>query len=143
MTTPFEKLLCAIADGELNENPGPNFLAEIQTILNENKLDIETNVPSWLMQFFSALHRREALPLTPEPDEPSEGEIGEFFASLTALPAFDCLDYGEWIRVRLPRHGMLGFVSVERGAYLVIPLSQVPDDGKSDLSRAKLMDRPV
>jgi len=143
MSAPFETLLRDIAQEELGETPGADFLAELQAVLEENHLDTESNVPAWLKQFFTALHHRQSLPLTPEPDEQTEAEVGEFFASLQALAPFDCLDDGEWMRVRLSQHSMLGFVSVERGAYLVTPLSQVPDDGKSDLSRAKLLDRPA
>ena len=141
MTNRFEHILREILAVELGQAAGPELLDELHTLLEENRLDQAANVPGWLLQFFSALQRRQALPYTPQPDEETDADVGEFFACLENLAPFDCLDYGEWMRVRLARHGMLGFISRTQGAYLVTPLDQVPDDRVSDLSQAKLLER--
>jgi hypothetical protein len=148
MSSTFAFILRDILHTELGAAPSADQLAEVQTLLEENHLDTDANVPAWLRLFFTALHDREPLALRPRPDEKTDGDVadgdvGEFLAALTDLAPFDCYDYGEWVRVRLPRHGMLGFISVERAAYTVVPLSGVPDDGQSDLSRAKMLDRPA
>jgi len=142
MSTPFEELLAEIAAVEMGGDLDEALLADLHALLEDSRLDDEERVPGWLMRFFTALRQGETLPLTPQPDERTGAAVGEFFSSLQDLAPFDCLDDGEWIRVRLARLGMLGFLSIEQGAYLVMPLAQAPDDGVSDLSRAKLTDRP-
>ena len=60
---------------------------------------------------------------------------------LQDLPVFDCFDYGEWIRLRLSNHDVLGIISIEFNFYQVEKLSVVSVDGLSDISQAKILNR--
>jgi hypothetical protein len=141
MTSRFEHLLIDIATHELGARPDADVIAKIHDILEEDGLDSDDQVPEWIGHMFQSLHDRKPVPLRDQPDPTTDADVGEFFADLQAVDAFDCHDHGEWVRIRLPRHGMLGFFSVENACYTVEKLDDVPDDGASDLSAAKLYDR--
>jgi len=141
MTSRFEHLLIDIAAHELGERPDADVIEQIHNILEEDGLDHADQVPEWISDLFQSLHDREPIPVRDQPDPTTDADVGEFFADLQSVEAFDCYDHGEWVRIRLPRHGMLGFFSVENAYYTTVKLDDVADDGASDLSAAKLYDR--
>lgn len=93
------------------------------------------------MTLFQSLSDREPLPVQEQPEPTTDADITEFFADLEDVEAFDCYDFGEWVRIRLPRHGMLGFFSRQFAYFTTARLDQVFDDAKSDISEAKILDR--
>jgi len=141
MTSRFEHLLIDIAAHELGHRPDAEAKARIHEILQDDGLDQDDQVPEWIGHLFQSLHDREAIPVRDQPDPTTDADVGEFFADLQSIDAFDCYDHGEWVRIRLPRHGMLGFFSTEHAYYTAEKLDDVADDGASDLSAAKLYDR--
>ena len=104
-------------------------------------LDVDDQVPDWIMTLFQSLSDREPLPIRDQPDPTTDADVTEFFADLQDVEAFDCYDFGEWVRIRLPRHGMLGFFSRQFAYFTTARLDQVADDAKSDISEAKILDR--
>lgn len=141
MTHGLEEIICAIVAFEQGQAVSAAQIEEIHTILEECNLDAPEHVPGWVHALFTALRDGQSILPTPCPDQRTVGNVGELFASLADVDALDCLDYGEWVRFRLHRRGMLGFYSLEHDFYAVLPLAEIPDDGKSDLSDAKLYNR--
>jgi hypothetical protein len=138
----FEELLLDIVAFETGDDPSDDVVEQIKTILDDDGLDTDDEVPEWIARFFRALHTRRPIPGEEQPERSTDAEIIEFFADLQDVEAFDCYDHGEWVRVRLPRHGMLGFFSVQHAYFTVVALDDVPDDAGSDLSVAKTYSAP-
>ena len=113
----------------------------LSEILSDNGFEKDADVPEWLMSFFTALKTKESFGPTPLHESQTKADIWEFFCDLQDLPVFDCFDYGEWIRLRLPNHDILGIISIEFNFYQVAKLSVVPVDGLSDISQAKILNR--
>jgi len=128
----FTTLLRKIVVDETGSEPAERVVEQIREISS-------TPVPDWIMTLFQSLSDREPLPIQPEPT--TDADITEFFADLEDVEAFDCYDFGEWVRIRLPRHGMLGFFSRQFAYFTTARLDQVFDDAKSDISEAKILDR--
>ncbi len=142
MKSDFEQLLRQIVQHELDEAVTDSpILEDIHTILYENGMERNENIPSWLIIFFKALRNSESVEISPRPASQPPADVGEFFSALQSILALDCYDYGEWVRVRLPKHGMLGFLSIEHGYYQVARLAEIPEDGLSDISAAKMLNR--
>ncbi|GBO53351.1 hypothetical protein APA_1258 [Pseudanabaena sp. lw0831] len=142
MKSDFEQLLRQIVQHELDEDLTDSpILEDIHTILTENGMERDENIPSWLINFFSALRNSESLGISPQTASQPPVYVGEFFSALQSILALDCYDYGEWVRVRLPKHGMLGFLSIEHAYYQVARLTEIPEDGLSDISAAKMLNR--
>ncbi len=138
----FSELLLKIARAETKSSAHPGTAEQIKVVLEENGLDQDNCVPPWLLHFFKALSNKQPLPVTELPATQSgQGEVWELFSSLQKIDAFDCLDYGEWTRIRLAEHAMLGLVSVEHSYYRVDRLHEIPDN-QGDLSRAAHLARP-
>lgn len=115
----------------------------LRDVLEDNGFESDANVPAWLSDLFRALWARTSAPVADYslPTE-GDGDVGELFVGLTQFEGLDCYDHGEWVRLRLARAGMLGFVSVQHNHYCVEKLAAVPDVGGSDLSDAKMFQRP-
>lgn len=141
MTSRFEQLLTDIAADELGTRPDAEVIAQIRTILEDDGLDRDDEVPEWIATLFQALHDREPLPVREQPDPTTDADVTEFFADLQGVEAFDCYDHGEWVRIRLPRHGMLGFFSLQHAYFTAARLDDISDDGANDLSVAKNHER--
>ena len=137
----FTTLLRKIVVDETGSEPAERVVEQIREILSANGLDVDTGVPDWIMTLFQSLSDREPLPIQEQPEPTTDADITEFFADLEDVEAFDCYDFGEWVRIRLPRHGMLGFFSRQFAYFTTARLDQVADDAKSDISEAKILDR--
>ena len=135
----FTTLLRKIVVDETGSEPAERVVEQIREILSANGLDVQ--VPDWIMTLFQSLSDREPLPIQEQPEPTTDADITEFFADLEDVEAFDCYDFGEWVRIRLPRHGMLGFFSRQFAYFTTARLDQVFDDAKSDISEAKILDR--
>jgi hypothetical protein len=132
----FTTLLRKIVVDETGSEPAERVVEQIREISS-------TPVPDWIMTLFQSLSDREPLPIQEQPEPTTDADIteSEFFADLEDVEAFDCYDFGEWVRIRLPRHGMLGFFSRQFAYFTTARLDQVLDDAKSDISEAKILDR--
>ena len=113
--------------------PNPKLLALSSPVVLLRSVDSRT--------IFQSLSNREPRPNQEQPDPTSDADITEFFADLQDVEAFDCYDFGEWVRIRLPRHGMLGFFSRQFAHFTTARLDQVAADAESDISEAKILDR--
>jgi hypothetical protein len=138
----FEKLLVDILAHELDETPDDDTIEQLRKILAEDGMDSDEEVPDWIMMLFESLRSREPIEVHDQPDPSTEAEIDEFFTDLEDIAAFDTYDHGEWVRIRLPRHGMLGFFSRQFAFFSTYRLDDVSDDGLSDVSDAKMYERP-
>lgn len=137
-TTELETILLDIVAAETGAPVDDQTAGTVREILFEAGMDTDAEVPAWVTTFFTALRDRSALPVSEQPASTTDAEVSEFFYDLQQLPALDCYDHGEWVRVRLPNHGMLGVYSIQYAYYTVVPLSEIDDSGDSDLSAAKI-----
>lgn len=140
--TELEKTLLAIASEETGGDVDDGLREKIHLILDESDMENDDAVPPWLLQFFTGLLERQTVPVTELPaTAEDQGLVWEFFNCLQDISVFDCYDFGEWVRVRLPRLGMLGIISIEHSYYRVVPLAEVEGD-QGDLADAKNLVRP-
>ena len=137
----FETLLRKIVLDETGSEPEERVVEQIREILFADGLNDDDQVPDWIMTLFQSLSDREPLPIRDQPDPTTDADVMEFFADLQDVEAFDCYDFGEWVRIRLPRHGMLGFFSVQDAYFTTARLDQIAEDTKSDISEAKVLNR--
>lgn len=137
----FEQLLTVIMTDETGAAPQDDVVEELRELLFANGLDTDDQVPEWITTLFESLRDREPLPIREQPDRTTDADLTGFFADLQDVDVFDCYDYGEWVRIRLPNHGMLGFFSRQHAYFTTARLDEVPDDAKSDLSEAKILHR--
>ena len=141
MALLFKKLLEEILTNESGENIESVAYERLSEILSDNGFEKDADVPEWLMSFFTALKTKESFGPTPLPETQTEADVWEFFCDLQDLTVLDCFDYGEWIRLRLPNHDILGIISIEHNFYQVKKLSVISVDGLSDISQAKILNR--
>lgn len=137
-TTELETILLDIVAAETGAPVDDATAGTVREILFEAGMDTDAEVPAWITTFFTALRDRAPLPVSEQPASTTDAAVSEFFYDLQQLPALDCYDHGEWVRVRLPNHGMLGVYSIQYAYYTVVPLSEIDDSGDSDLSAAKI-----
>ncbi len=139
MNSAFEELLREIITKEAGNAIRSATEEKLSQILVDNDFEQNEDTPEWLVLFFSSL--RDKLLIEPQPLHVTQtkADVWEFFSDLQELEVFDCLDYGEWIRIRLSKHDMLGFISIEHGFFQVEKLSSIPEDGLNDLPEAKLL----
>lgn len=136
--TELEGILHDIVATETGDAVGPDVASAIRELLFEDGMDTEEQTPEWITEFFRALRDRQPLEVTPQPDATTDAEVSEFFYDLQQIESLDCYDHGEWVRVKLPKHGMLGLFSIQFAYYTVVRLDDVDDSGDSDLSAAKI-----
>src|SRR3954465_4222446 len=137
----FEQLLIDIVTDELGDPVDAAVVARIRTILLDDGLDSDDQVPGWIFELFQSLRDQQTLEVREQPDPSTDADITEFFSDLQDVAPFDCYDHGEWARIRLSRHGMLGFFSRQDAFYTTAKLDDVADDGLSDISNAKMQER--
>jgi len=141
MNLTFEKLLHEIIINESGEEIQPVTKNKLSLFLSNNDFEKDEDVPEWLMVFFFALKNKLSIEPNPLSKAQTKADVWEFFCDLQDLAELGCFDYGEWIRVRLPKHNMLGFISIEHSFYQTEKLSNISDDGLSDISEAKILNQ--
>lgn len=142
MSSSLEEMLADIAAAELDGDPVDEVREQVRAVVDDASLEFDDAVPPWLHQFFRALRDRQTIEPTPLPERrDDDGDVWELFPALEEVEPFDCLDHGEWIRLRLRRLGMLGLISIEHNYFRVLPLADVTTD-RGDLHDAATLDRP-
>lgn len=103
-----------------HQEVGSAFNKELEEIISSNELDIDRNVPSWLLDFFTAiLEGRETGRVKYSLNKNESGDVINFLAELEEILEADWDDYGEGIEIVFPKLKMYGHISRESGLYEV------------------------
>lgn len=100
--------------------PDEESIEEVDDILENNYLNDDENVPSWLTDMFRALIEERAV--QPSPLTTAVGDDGSptnFLVELQDLLDMEWVEYGEYFLMQFPSIGFEAKVSAEENTYAV------------------------
>ncbi len=104
--------------------PDADSIEEADDILENNYLDEDDNVPTWLLDMFQALVEQRQASTTPMTTDSGENASPtNFLVEIQDLLDMVWVEYGEYFLMQFPAIGLEAKVSAEENAYSVRKIS--------------------